>query len=245
MANIRNKPCDCGSGKKYKHCCLVSSPKITSRKISLELQDKLDKECWFHGTEQKFSSWEIPPPKKPNQHILTPHSVIFFTSNLAFAKGAGENIAIVSLNSKSNILDTTSNYESTEELRKAVMKSNIAAMTLNVEHNCWHEGWKSGDVLRVAFSNSKIENLLDKQTNNYINKLKITADAASELVKHNFTRSFIEMICLEAKKLGYDAIYGHEIDQHSEDEVIRAQPWLAVLRDNVVSAPRWKKVSNK
>ncbi|MCS8181827.1 hypothetical protein N1F18_05850 [Pseudomonas aeruginosa] len=76
---------------------------------------------------------------------------------MEFAKGAGNNIARVSLSSRAKILDTIENYEASEKLRKEVAKHEIASRTLNTEHDYWHEGWKTGDVLRVAYSDPLLE----------------------------------------------------------------------------------------
>jgi len=70
-------------------------------------------------------------------------------------------------------------------------------------------------------------------------KLKITLKQAEEMVFHNFTRGLIELICDCAHNLGYDALYGHEVDRHSDPNKVLAQPWLAVFKKGAVSEPIW------
>lgn len=206
---------------------------------SKDLQEKLDSPCWFHGTEQDFDTWIIPPPPKPGEKLLVPHTAIFFTSDLEFAKGAGKKIAKVSISSSSNILDTTANYEASERLRLSLGKHPIASRTLNVQHDFWHGGWKTGEVLRMTYSDPSLNTYLQQIVSNYSQETGLPIKAASEAVHLNCSRGLIELICASAKKLGFDAIFGHEVDRHSFENKIVAQPWLAVLSKGVVSNPEW------
>ena len=85
--------------------------------------------------------------------MIAYHTAVFFTSNRCFAEGAGKNIAVVTLLSTAKILDTTGNYADCESLRKAVKANPLASATLNVDHDYWHKGWITGNVLRVAHNN--------------------------------------------------------------------------------------------
>ncbi|WP_225913344.1 hypothetical protein [Pseudomonas asgharzadehiana] len=207
--------------------------------ISPELNERLDTPCWYHGTKQNFESWTFPPPMKPGENLLVPHTAVFFTSNIEFARGAGEKIAIVSLNSNSRVLDATENYDDSERLRKAVMRNEIASRTLNVGRDYWHAGWKTGDVLRMAFTDPQLENNLNEMISNHSRRLNVSLKVASAIVGHNATRGLIELICITARNLGFDALYGHEVDRHSIAGKKIAQPWLAVLSKGVVSEPEW------
>lgn len=207
--------------------------------ISNGLKEKLDFPCWFHGTEQDFDTWLIPPPPKPGEDLLVPHSAIFFTSNLNFAKGAGNKIAKVSISSSSRILDTTANYEASEKLRLSLSQHQIASRTLNIQHDFWHEGWKTGDVLRMRYSDPTLEAHFQQMVENLSQQSGLPKEAASVVIQHNSSRGLIELICASAKKLGFDAIFGHEVDRHSFEDKVIAQPWLAVLSKGVASKPEW------
>lgn len=239
MANIRNQLCPCGSEKKYKKCCLNKDNGNGKIIISDILKTKLDSKCWFHGTEQDFDSWVIPPPVKPGEDLLVPHTAIFFTSNLEFAKGAGNKIANVAVSSNVKILDTTANYDASEKLRKTLQKHEIMSKTLNVEHDFWHEGWKTGDVLRMTYSDPTLKTHLQKMTSNLSQQSGLPLEAANITIQLNASRGLIELICIGAKKLGFDAIYGHEVDRHSVEGKVISQPWLAVFSKGVVSIPEW------
>lgn len=133
MGSNRNEPCPCGSGKKYKKCCLNQLTKDEAI-ISSELSDALDKPCWYHGTDQSFNAWKLPPPKKPGEDLLVQHTAIFFTINRDFAKEAGARLARVSLSSNARLLDTVADYAASENLRREVMRNPMASRTFNVNH---------------------------------------------------------------------------------------------------------------
>jgi hypothetical protein len=71
------------------------------------------------------------------------------------------------------------------------------------------------------------------------NRTGLPHEAASAIIQLNSARGLIELICVSAKKLGFDAIYGREVDRHSHEEKVIAQPWLAVLSKGVVTEPEW------
>ncbi len=239
MSNVRNLLCSCGSGKKSKKCCQNNTNNTSI--ISEDLKAKIDIPCWYHGTKQEFNSWSFPPPPKPGEDLLVPHTAVFFTSNIDFAKGAGENIARTSLSSNSKILDTTINYDASEKLRRELTKHQIASRTLNTTHDYWHNGWNTGDVLRVAYSDKTLELHFFKLIAELSKGTGLPTEAASAVIQHNSARGLIELICVSAKKLGFDALYGHEVDRHSIPGEIFAQPWLAVFSKGVVSEPEWLK----
>ncbi|MFQ2468542.1 hypothetical protein ACK312_09590 [Aeromonas caviae] len=207
--------------------------------ISDELKEKLNLPCWFHGTEQDFDTWIIPPPPKSGEILLIPHTAIFFTSDIDFAKGAGKKIANVSISSHSKILDTTANYEASENLRLSLSQHPIASRTLNIRHNFWHNGWKTGDVLRMTYSDPALETHLQQMVVNLSRQSGLSKEAASVVIQLNSSRGLIELICTSAKKLGFDAIFGHEVDRHSVEGKVIARPWLAVLSKGVTSNPEW------
>jgi hypothetical protein len=211
----------------------------TKNLISKELEDSLEKYCWYHGTDSNFTSWELPPPMKKNQELLIPHTGIFFTKNLDFAKGAGNNIATTSLKSNCKILDTSYNYDATEKLRQKVKSNNIASQLLNVEHDFWHTGWETGDVLRIAYKNPLLNIQFEQIILEQMKQFNIPRDLSEEIFQLNSARGLIELICTSAKELGYDAIFGYEVDRHSNNNTKIAQPWLAILSKNAISEPKW------
>ncbi len=243
MSNIRNQPCSCGSGKKYKKCCLLKGTATVKSKIVLSstLESQLDHDCWYHGTDQRFDTWTIPPPPKPNEGLLVPHTSIFFTTDYKYADAAGKHLASVSLSSKTRILDTTANYDASEALRLELLKHEIASKTYNVNHDFWHEGWKTGNVLRMAYNDPRIESHMEKMIHDLAQQTGLDTETTSIIIQHNSSRGLIELICVFAKQLGFDAIFGHEVDRHSYNNHVIAQPWLAVMSKGYVSKPTWIK----
>lgn len=239
MPNIRNQPCPCGSRKKYKKCCLIKGTAQSESILSDNVKHTLDAPHWYHGTDQVFDDWLIPPPPKPGQEVLVPHTANFFTSNDEFARPAGKYLAVVSLSSNAKTLDACLNYEASEKLRLLVAKNPSVKNLVNIQHDSWHEGWLSGDVLRATFNNSAA---FATMKGNYIKQYirnGYSNSAAHEIFGLNTARGLIELICVNARQLGFDAIIGHEVDRHSEGNAILVQPWLAALSKKAVSKPKW------
>ena len=208
--------------------------------LSEEFKAKLDKKCWYHGSSQVFEAWEIPAPQKPNEEFLVPHNcAIFFTSNLDYAKGAGNKTAKVAISKDSNILDMTENYYESEKLRLLLKRHDLVSKTLNIQHDFWHTGWKTGDVLRVAFTDPVVGQHMQKVALELSKRSGIPLTEANIIIQHNATRGLIELICQSAKESGFDALYGFEVDRHSDANKKIAQPWLAVFSSSIVSAPEW------
>ena len=208
--------------------------------LSEEFIAKLGKSCWYHGSNQVFDSWKIPPPPKPDEEFLLPHEcAIFFTSNLDYAKRAGSKTARVAISKDSNILDMTENYDESEKLRLLLEQHDLMSKMLNIQHDFWHEGWKTGDVLRVAFDDPIVDKHMKDVALNLSERSGIPLMEANLVIQHNSSRGLIELICKSAKELGFDALYGFEVDRHSDANKKIAQPWLAVFSSNIVSAPEW------
>lgn len=111
-------------------------------------------------------------------------------------------------------------------------------MSIFVNDNTkWTQGWTTGDTLRFAFTNPMALVILAKNVEELV-RGGLPPDAAEIAVQHNLTRGLIELICTSARKLGFNAIFGHEVDRHSEAGTI-ARPWLAVLDANVLTPPDW------
>lgn len=201
--------------------------------------DDLKKLTWFHGGNTEFREWEFPPPAKPGHPMLMKHSFVFLTTDRQYATGAGSKLAIASLNKDANILNTITNYEASEKLRLACSKVLLLNKSLNVQHDYWHKGWVTGDVLRYAWVDVDLDHHFHSQISRDCEQFDIPREEMKIIFSLNLTRSLIEYICRFALGLGYDGLFGHEIDRHSGSGVVLAQPILAVLRENVISSPVW------
>ncbi|WP_019677671.1 hypothetical protein [Arsukibacterium perlucidum] len=194
---------------------------------------------WYHGTSQQFDSWLCPPPQKPGDEPLVAHKCLFFTSNIDFASGAGSWLARVSLASHANILDATANYNAAEQLRRKIKDLDLISQTLNVQHDFWHQHWKTGHVLRAVFTDPLLQLEFNRQINNIAHEYGIPEKVAEFIFKQNITRGLIETICTAARILGYDGIFGYEIDKNPDTGREISQPWLAVFSKETISTPYW------
>lgn len=199
----------------------------------------LESQYWYHGTTQQYDTWKCPPPKKPGDEPLVAHSGLFFTSNIDFARGAGHSVARTTLSSNAKILDATANYDATEQLRTLIKDLELVSQTVNVQHDYWHQHWKTGKVLRAGFSDPFLMMHFMNQTEGLAQELDIPLHVADFIFKQNITRGFIEVICKAARSMGYDGLFGYEVDKHSGSGNEIAQPWLAIFRKEVLSSPDW------
>jgi len=240
----RNDPCTCGSGKKWKKCCAVAGTALAEIKISTELKEKLSQKVWLHGTKVQFNKWSSSPPSKDPWTLA--HTALFFTTDWDYARGAGHNIARSSLSDRAKVLDTTFNYEGSEALRRSLEKDSVVSLYENAKPEYWHKCWKTGDVLRPLMPDDRVSRVRSLKANHHL-QLKIRQYMAQGLREqeaqiatlHNETRHLIETICVHAKRLGYDALYGYEVDRHSGSQTPIARPWLAVMTPSMLSDPEW------
>ncbi|TNV16082.1 hypothetical protein FH968_19765 [Buttiauxella sp. B2] len=194
---------------------------------------------WFHGGDDIFQEWSFPPPMKKNQNYLIRHSPVFFTANKEYALGAGKRLAVSSLKKDANILNTISNYAASEKLRVMTSKIQLMEKSLNVQHDFWHRGWLSGDVLRYAWTDVDLEHHFHKEIRRNCEEYDMSKEYGTYVFNLNLTRSLIESICKCAFDMGYDGLFGHEVDRHSVEGKTLSQPILAVFRENVISSPVW------
>jgi SEC-C motif len=64
----RNEPCPCGSGRKYKHCCLAKD-EATAREARVKAEAKVAEKA-AKAAEEEGASAEAapPPPRKPQTY---------------------------------------------------------------------------------------------------------------------------------------------------------------------------------
>lgn len=204
---------------------------------------------WYHGTDtNQFETWKLPPPRRSPADIA--HTGLFFAADRDFAKRAGQNVCSVTLVPHTKLLAPAKRGAESTALRKAVINSHPLAQYCQCLANdvSWTTAWSTGEVMRFNYdqNNSKAVQAIGEMLAASAAGLKntINAQVSDELLmkaaQHNFTRGWIEQLVREAKKLGYQAIQGAEIDKWSFPESPPiAQPWLVVMDGSVITAPAW------
>lgn len=193
---------------------------------------------WFHGTDTFFETWMVPPPPKPGEGLAVPHTALFFTTHEDFAAAAGSGLCTARLCATARVLDATQPSADSEALRRQVAKNSLASAGINIsDSKRWTKGWNTGDTLRFAFTDPKVlMNLASFAT--ALERQGLSTEQAAIVAQHNLTRGLIELICTEAHKLGFDAVFGHEVDRHSGAAKV-ARPWLAVLNKKAITPIEW------
>lgn len=195
---------------------------------------------WFHGTNEKFEAWSFPPPrKKGNERLQVPHTAVFLTSEKDYAQGAGQHLCTVNFIKTPKLIDTVNNYEFSEQLRVQVMKNPWMARSLNINKTFWHEGWKTGDVLRFTYHDEFLASELDRSMRDQAKKMKIPLDIYQVIFEHNLTRGLIEEMVRGSRVLGFDGFVGFEIDRHSAEGQRKSREIIALLNPGFITRPEW------
>lgn len=200
----------------------------------------LHEKTWFHGTDEKFEEWSFPPPrKKGNEILLVPHTAVFLTSEKDYAQGAGKHLCTVNFIKTPKLIDTANNYECSEQLRIQIMKNPWMARSMNINKTFWHEGWKTGDVLRFTYQDRFLASELDRSMKDQSKKMNIPLDIYQDIFKHNLTRGLIEEMVRGSRNLGYDGFVGCEIDRHSAKGQRKSREIIALLNPGFITQPEW------
>lgn len=208
----------------------------TSSMATFTKTSQLYAATWYHGTDWQLSQWRVPPPP-PKNNLIVAHTAVFFSASRLFANRAGKNVYATRLQQKAKILDTVQDKAASEQLRQCVKSNAFASHTHNVEYELWHQGWQTGDVLRLTYSDNRVEQHLRQMIIQLHHAKGLPLPACRDLVHQNCTRGLIELICASAARMGYDALYGHEIDRHTCPTRLLSQPILSVFNPAVLIPP--------
>lgn len=207
------------------------------------------KTTWYHGSNAKpFTDWLCPPP--PPSPADVSHTGLFFTADEDFAKGAGKNVCTIKLSEDTKFIVPAQGDARSTAFRQTVFNSNPLAANCKWLDNdaVWAAAWSTGEVLRFSYDagDPKAVLAVSKALASVVGNLKkiIRGSVPEKVVIDQamtcLTRGWIEQLVLEAKRLGYQAIQGAEIDRWSAtSSTPLAQSWLAVMDKSVISAPTW------
>lgn len=196
-------------------------------------------EVWYHGTDASFEKWTCPPPVKKGSELLVPHSAIFLAKDKDYAAVAGKYMCTSFLAGTPRLIDTVCDTQSSEKLRREVSKNPFMRRTVNVDHSYWHDGWKTGDVLRFAYQDASVLRDLQTLISRQSRELGISLKVSEELVGLNLTRGLIEEIVKATRKLGYDGFIGYEVDRHSVKGQKKSRKILSLLSAEFLTSPVW------
>lgn len=208
------------------------------------------KTTWYHGTKaEPFCKWQCPPPRPGPGDV--PHSGLFFTAELVYARGAGSNVCTARLNHKTNLIVPVRGDAPSTGFRSAVARSSpIAAYCEWLTNDAvWTSAWATGEVMRFSYdrTDARAVHAISKALGSISANLKrmivspITEDEVTRHASICLTRGWIEQLVIVARSLGYQAIQGAEIDQWADpDTKAVARPWLAVMDATVISEPCWQ-----
>lgn len=203
---------------------------------------------WFHGTKMRFTNWKCPPPQHSPADVA--HSALFFTTNRTFAECAGQHICCVQLAPATKVITPAQGGDQSAMLRRKLRKSNpLASHCAWLEDDsAWTSAWATGEIMRFAYDKRSAQASQAVGTAVAAIAINLKKIIATPLPEHLImtqanqclTRAWIEQIVREAAAMGYQAIHGAEMDRCPTSEAgYVAQPWLAVMDQAVIAAPKW------
>lgn len=195
-------------------------------------------QLWYHGTDVYFTHWQVPPPPKPGEESSVAHSAVFFTTHVNYAEALGSGLCTARLQSEAKVLNATRPSVECELLRREVIAHPLAACARHLhDSSLWINGWNSGDAMRCTFTDAHALKMVSDEVAR-MQAAGMSRENAWMMAENNFSRGLVELICVSARKLGFDAIYGRESGRHPRWGRV-ARPWLAVLRASALLPMDW------
>jgi hypothetical protein len=109
------------------------------------------------------------------------------------------------------VLDTYANSSELEALRQAVQRNPLARLSIHVSDAArWVDGWQSGEVLRFPYVDPRAEAHLRSVISMLVQR-GVPTEQAATMAGHNTSRGLIELICTNARAMGYEALAGAEV----------------------------------
>ncbi len=181
------------------------------------MEQRMDQEKWYHGTEVYFDEWKLPLGKLLHKGGMDSHSGIFFTTSQEYALGAANRsggLCEAKLNSNAKILDVNNCPESeSERYRNKVVEKFLGKRNMQIIHpQYWRDAWKSGRIMKYAPSSDEEATEMQQKAYLAVNAKNTSQGVAAYNELQLLTRNVIEELVISARELGYDAVIGNEID---------------------------------
>lgn len=207
-----------------------------------------DMDYWYHGTEETFSTWDMPPVKAKYKPELLPHPFISFSKDRTLAESAGRTcggLCRVKLAATAKILDLRQRSAETERHWETVRKSPFGAIHRLVQSfDTWTRACSSGEILRIHPEDGEVGRRLDRlQVIARGNSGSVQQRALAFLEVQNATRSWINDVMAPASDLGYDGVICAEVDRFRHGGS-KACLNLYIFNPRAISQPDWISVAN-
>ena len=207
-----------------------------------------NKKVWMHGTSKHFSEWNLSSRKLPHKSGIQSHNAIFFTSSKEYALGAADGskgLCSAELLDGANVIDMNCcSFSDSERYRAQAAKKRLGHKNPQVTFpQYWHQGWKSGSIMKYASSNETEAKIMQHKANLAINAKHTSEGAAAFNELQILTRNVIEELVTSAREIGYDAVIGSEVDTlHPTGP--KTYEIMFVLNKEVITKPSWISVPN-
>ena len=206
-------------------------------------RDAGELDMWYHGTDEHFDSWGVPPVQARYKHELPPHSFLSLTMDRALAEGAGElggGLCSARISATAKVLDLRASSPESMRCWTAIAATAIGRSHPSIAtYSDWVASCKSGEVLRAHTSDpvagSRWSRLIDIARDE---RNPLPERAAASLEVQLYTREWIETVISTAASGTFQAVICNEVDRYRPGGK-RACTNLYVFDPSVLEPPRW------
>lgn len=203
---------------------------------------------WYHGTNEHFTQWAVPPAITKYKAALHPHPFLSLTKDLVLAKGAGEasgGLCRAKLINTAKVLDLRQMSEHVRRHWELVVRTDLGRHHALIQRfDSWAQACISGEVLRLHTFNQEILSMCGPLGALAKNRsVPIQVSNKAHLDVQNFTRLWINAVISPAKQLGYQAVICAEVDRERPSP--KGSLNLYVFDPQALTAPEWASVPDE
>lgn len=201
-------------------------------------------ELWYHGTNEFFSSWQLPAPLTGFNAGLLPHSFISLSKDKHLAKGAGDiaaGLCSAKVSKDARILDLRKKSADAVKHWQLVRNSELGPKhPLTADYKSWEKACHGGEILTFLTDDQQYKDKMRKSeeivkaTSSY--SLQERQQAFFDV--QNYPRQWIETVISPGKELGYDGVICSEIDR-TRGSGRKTCTNLYVFNTKAISEPNW------
>lgn len=178
---------------------------------SQQIHKSFDK-AWYYGSRGYLHKFLSAFKKSSRDDILALPDAFILYDREEIALKDGTNTREVRLAWHSAILDCIADFEAAEQLRQRVAEHHLLSESLNISPEYWHEGWKTGEVLRYTPGHDSVKHKIHTHISRESGETGLPPQQMQALVYLDLSRQITRHILRTAFSMGYDGLIGASPD---------------------------------
>lgn len=168
--------------------------------------------AWFYGSRGYLHKLISAFSKSAREDILALPDAFILYDRAEIARRDGARTKEVRLAWHSAILNCAADSKAAEQLRQRIEEHHLLKESLNVIPEHWHEGWKTGDVLRYRPGNDAVRHRIHAHISRESGETGLPQQQMQALVYTDLSRQITRHILRTALSMGYDGLTGTSPD---------------------------------